>query len=218
LSRTLASRAWLGLIAALAGGCVPIALPPSKVSITGGGAAQTLEQPDPTAGSTQASSAVTFRAEVDPLQFWDPPTRPIDVGVGLVLSDFPDAERADEARLGPSVGAVAHLWAERLGDDGIARLSVGGNLDLLASLASGLDGFGVAGVFEAEIGTMPRSDFGASGDEDGVFVGGAIGSLTVALRVEAAYQYLDDGTHRFLLTAGLRFRLPAMLGVFIFTE
>jgi hypothetical protein len=210
-------RSLVAIAALFALGCATA--PWTRVAFTGGGAIQRLPSRDPELGEYTAGPATSFRAEIDLLQLMAPEARDFDIGPGYAFFDLPTGQRAREARSAVMIAGRYHLWVEDLGDSGVARLSIGGNADVLL-YARGFGGLGGTVTLDLEIATHTEfwSGAGAGGDANGFFIGaGAIapGEAGIGLRAEAGYHVLDDGTHRWLITAGVIARFPA-LGFFGF--
>jgi hypothetical protein len=206
------SRSLLTLAALFALGCATA--PWTRIAVTGGGAVQRLPTRDPALGDLTADGAMNFRAEVDFLQLVGPEARDFDIGPGYAFFDLPDGQRTREARSAVMLAGRYHLWIEDDGDGGISRLSIGGNVDVLL-YARGFGGIGGTVTLDLEVATRTElwGGGGAGSSPSGFFIGaGAVapGEAGIGLRAEAGYHVLDDGTHRFMLTAGVVVRFPAI--------
>jgi hypothetical protein len=215
-SRANPTMRW-ALIAFLCTGCVGWAVPPSRVTATGGLAAQALSEPDPVRGSATADAGMILRTEGDLLSAFDrAQSRPLDVGAGFMLLDLPETDAL--ARYGPMISGRAHLITWREGD-AVVRVSVGGNADVLFRYG-GFGGAGGSATLDLEIaGWVHDSGAGGGADANGVGFGAyaAEGEGGIGIRAETSYHVLDDETHRWMFVLGLTVRIPAHVvgGIFI---
>lgn len=197
-------------VALLAGGCVPWALGPSRVSTSAGGSVQIADE------IVEGAPAVLTRVEADATQLVDDAgSREGDLGVGLVHLDYFGDRRQSESRTGGTISGrwFAHRFA--VGEDGVGRLSLGAHADVFWR-ATGFGGAGGSVAAELEIagpvGTGDFFDIGSSGDGVGFIGGGYTGEVGFGVRAELGYHVLDDRTHRWTATVGVVLRVPVLGG------
>jgi hypothetical protein len=201
----------MAVIACSAGGCVTA--PWTRLSLTGGGAIQRFSPADPVAGDARVDGTYVFRSEIDFLQLMAPEARDFDVGIGYSFIDLPAGQRIHEARSAATAAGRYHIWIERYEDGSIVRVSIGGNADVLF-YGNGFGGGGATLTLDLEVATRTVfwSGGGGGGDDNGAWFGfGSIapGEAGIGLRAEAGFHVLDDGTQRWLVTAGFIARIPA---------
>jgi hypothetical protein len=190
-------RALCLAIAILAGGCIiPFATPPMRAEV--GAASRT--------GATASPSMVHVAVGAHLASGTQSRKQKFDVGAGWV---FQHDVGTDE----PSTGNGVYLdGAAFLDPGGSGRTSVGGRTEVM--WLPGGPAFALKLRIDSEVFKPTNSPF-KSNDRCGSAAGQHIGTVAVGFFTEAGVVRLPEGDTAWTATAGVTFRLPSAVGVYI---
>ncbi len=220
MTHAVTARTMLRLLAValLAFGCVPFALPPSRLSLGTGPVTGGVDRENDVLLRTK--QVTSLRAGLHPLSALNRAAeRPVDVGLGyqadfIAGSERPTqpVERRDSHDLahGPYLEAAYYPLRPRVGEATYLRVGGRGNADLLFLEPDQRVGLGGSAAVELELVRDVTGPFVDAGD-DGVVVGAQQGQWALGLFVGGTVRRFPDATYGGL-TLGVSVRLPLAAG------